>query len=42
MIKKLLNELCYRFEVNDNLKAMNPALPPVDLLNEREISHQEV
>ena len=39
--EKLSNEFCYRFKVNDSLKAINLALPLVDLLNEREMSHQE-
>ena len=39
--EKLPNELYYGFKVNDSLKAMNLVSPSVDLLNEREISHQE-
>ena len=35
------NKLCYGFEVNDSLKAMNLVSPPVDLLNERETSYQK-
>ena len=40
--RKLPNKLCYRFKVNDSLKAMNPVLPLVDLLNKREMSYQKI